>query len=240
VMIHSHSLWLWRYRASALLLLGIIGLVNFGCGNATEETPDDRVIKSETDVLDVRIFSGAPDSWFQHEKLAVVGHHEGEHRLLLFFPGIERLYDADVILSSVSVIEVIINCREVPVNPSNIKLYALSSPWTAFASWRSRAALLPGYEWQTPGGDIYGGSSPVSPDVRANANNVAIFELSFDVTELVTGMISANVDNEGFVITVTPSELNATDGMFFLTANSDDLAGQPKSALVFTTEDTIE
>lgn len=211
-----------------LVLLG-------ACGKKAEENKFDSALAVETDALDVRITDAAPDEFFNSEQLSVVGFQDGsESRMLLYFPHIEKLRTDDVTLSSITAVELFLSTAKIPVNPANIELRPLAETWTPFATWNSRAAVIPGYGWQLAGGTPVTGRDPVSPDIRKHDADPEQVHVRFDITALVLDMVANGVTNHGFVISVKKSVLNSSDEMTFETSNSTDGRHHPKSALVFT------
>lgn len=206
------------------------------CGpDPTKENKLDTIIQVEGDALDLRISSGAPKKIFNREQLAKIGFSgAAESRMLLYFPYIEKLYQDDVQLSSVTAVELYLSVAEVPVNPENIELRPLTETWTPYATWSSRAILAPGYGWASAGGSYDLSVNPIIPDIRRHEYSDKLLNLRFDITNLVLNMVVNGQTNHGFLISVKASELNAVDEIAFMTSNADDDKGHPKSALIFT------
>lgn len=221
-------------NASAIFLLLVL---SNGCGRSTEEDTEERVIRSEGDVLDVRISSAKKSTSFASEQISRIGFDgEDESRLLLYFPKIDELYEDEVVISSITAIEVIVKCEDVQVNPGKIALQPISRPWSQYATWKSRHSLDKESAWKEPGGDVYSGTGKISPDIRREDKE--LFELSFDVTSLVKDMVVKGRKNYGFVVSVAKSSLNEKNFLKLQTFNAEE--GAPSSALVFSTEDVIE
>lgn len=219
-------------------LLPIIAMALAAC-SAKEEIPD-RAIRTEAELVDVRISEAAPTAWFNKDELVSIGFDaEGlENRMLLYFPKLHRLWSADVIVSSIAAVEVVLHCNDVQVNPDNIELRALTTPWTQLATWTSPFPQLPGKAWATPGGDL--GHEAVTPSVRADDAISVYKELTFDITNFVREMILAGRKNYGFAIQVRRSALNAADQLELPTRNFSLDQVRPVSILAFSTKEAFE
>jgi hypothetical protein len=211
------------------------------CGSTQDKSSGGDVIKASGNVIDLRIDESKPDQAFASDADARVGFDEQgfESRMLLYFPKIRELYDENVILSSITEIQLKIHCDEIAVNPGKIKLYSLKRPWSAAASWKSRFVWLEGYEWKTPGGDFDSSEPAITPSIRKNSQSDSPFELAFDVTDSVVNMVSIGQENFGFIVLVEKSDLNYRNSLYFKTANSGDLSQKPVSVLVFSRKDVI-
>lgn len=228
------SKWISASVGWSLLVLPVL----VGCGGNTEDQTD-RVIASETQVTDVRISEADPDGTYANEIKVTIGMQEGkDSRLLLYFPNIGRLYQDDVVISSITDIEVAINCPEVLANPGQIRLYPITQSWTGFATWHSRARIFSDYDWASPGGD-FDASVYATPAVRVNSDNPEIKQLTFDVTEMVTTMVGGGQPNYGFILAVEPSQLNGADAMDFVTYNHTTSTLHPQASLVYSTKDVM-
>lgn len=233
-------------RGSPVALHGVAALAlimaaaSSGCGR--NEKTEERAIRTESKVLDMRVSEAEPDTALTAETDAEVGFDARgqESRMLIHFPGLLRLWDEKVIVSSIAVVELIVNCVDVPVNPENIQLRAVARPWTPFATWNSPLSIVPGHAWARPGGDVDDALPPVTPTLRAAPKSPAAKELAFDITALVKRMILDGRSNHGFLVSVRKSALNASQALSFKTVNAGDEALRPTSILTFNTKDGIQ
>jgi hypothetical protein len=221
------------------LFCGFLALcLSVGCG-ATKTSQS--AIKIETDVLDVRIFEGGKNESLNKEKTSLVGFDDSglESRLLLYFPKLLDLWASEVIISSISIIELVLNCSEIDVNPENIELFPVAAPWGPFATW-TLIDRLSGESWSSPGGDIDLTLPAVTPSFRLNKTNSSSKEISFDITSLIKRMILEGVSNYGFQIRVKKSDLNSKNAMNFVMSNHSDSSVRPSSILVFSQSTAVE
>jgi hypothetical protein len=224
-----------------LSFLIILVTLFWSCGSSEDNDTSDRAIRSTFDVIDTRISSTDSQEAFNKDTSSLVGFDPrgGENRMLLYFPKVEELYEDDVIITSITNIELLVHCADVPVHPNSIKIYPLTRPWTAYSNWNSYFALVPGSEWEQPGGDFDSSVAISSPAIRTNTDDSSVFELSFDITEHITSMVTQNKPNYGYVVLVEKSELNGSDAMTFFTSNSGNGAARPSAILAFSTKDIV-
>lgn len=210
-----------------------------GCGGGVETS--DRALRTERDVVDVRISSSEPDASHASEAEGRVGFDTAgnESRMLLYFPKLDALYEKENLESSLGAIEILVFCREVPVNPENIELRALSRGWTGKATWRSPIPLLPGKMWATPGGDKDDTLPIVHPSLRRGTDSQLTTELSFDVSAIVRAQRFENKPHHGFAISVRRDDRNARHDMSFITTNAAEGSGRPAAILTFQSKDTV-
>ncbi len=229
-------------RLCSPVLLALLPFVLPACGN--EETAG-RAIRSSTDVLDVALSQSAPDRNFRSDATAAVGFDNSgnETRLLLFFPKLRELWDSDTIQSSITQVEILLIATDVPVNPENIELYAMTRSWTPQATWNSPFPLLPQVVWNTAagGGDFDRETAAITPTLLTPTEaSAALIEISFNVTELVRQMIQDKRDNFGFAVVVKESSDNSRNSMEFRTFNTAVEGERPRAILAFTTNDTLQ
>jgi hypothetical protein len=203
---------------------------------------NDRALRTESEVLDVRVSEAEPNKAFSAEEISGIGFDDKgkESRLFLYFPRLLRLWEEDVIISSIAVVELLINCKDVLVNPENIRLYPLSTPWTPLATWNSPFPTYAGSAWLKPGGDADESWGAITPALRRNPKSLQDFELAFDITQLVKRMILENKPNNGFSIQIVKSDLNALNSMGFFTRNASSDVRRPTSILTFSTKGAVE
>jgi hypothetical protein len=218
-----------------LIPIGTLAIVS--CGK-TETT--NSAIKRETDLMDVRLYEGAPSVALNSEVDTRVGFDENgkESRMLLYFPKLQNLWDSKVIISSIAIVELLLNCTDVEVNPENIELVPMAQSWSPFATWSTRD-IISGKTWTAAGGDIDASLPGTTPSLRINANNSDAKELAFNITTLVQRMILQGYKNYGFMIRVKQSALNSKNEMWFRTSNNADENVRPSSILTFTTADSV-
>jgi hypothetical protein len=218
-------------------LIPIAILAVAACGK-TETT--NSAIKRETDLMDVRLYEGAPALALNSEVDSRVGFDEygKESRMLLYFPKLKNLWDSKVIISSIAIVELLLNCTDVEVNPENIELVPVAQSWSPFATWSSRD-LISGQSWTAAGGDVDASLPATTPSLRINANNSDVKELAFNITTLVQRMILQGYTNYGFMIRVKQSVLNSKNEMWFRTSNNADANVRPSAILTFTTSDSV-
>jgi hypothetical protein len=215
--------------------------LSFMACSSVEDDQSDRAIKSTFDVVDIRLSSSAPDQVYNKNSTTAVGFGDdgSENRMLVYFPKVDELYDDDVIVSSITNMELLIHCLDVPAHPDSIKIYPLSKPWTAYSTWNSYFAILPNNEWGTPGGDYDDTAVISSPAIRTNTDDSSYFELAFNITDFVKSTISEQKPNYGFIILVEKNDLNSEDQMTFYTSNSSKGAARPSAILAFSTQDLV-
>lgn len=208
------------------------------CG--TEKTSTSAVIKTETTVTDVRIYSGFPPGSYNSESLSGVGFDKDgyESRLLIQFPKIADLYDGSVVLSSIALIEVVIETTDVPVNPENIHMYPMTKAWTGLANWDLPFPAISDDPWATAGGD-YDSTRSVNAGIRLNTKDSRFKEVTFDVTKYVLDMVLSGTPNYGFIVKVDKSVNNYENSLSFSTYNSPINAGHPTSVLIYNSKDTL-
>ncbi|MEI8026021.1 MAG: hypothetical protein WCI18_06715 [Pseudomonadota bacterium] len=209
-----------------------------GCG-VTKTT--DSVIRRETDVLDVRIFEGNGKESLNKESSSLIGFDENglESRLLIYFPKLLDLWASDVIVSSISIVELILNCTDITVNPENIELLPMTKPWGPYATWTSIDRLM-GDDWANAGGDVDLSTPAITPSFRLNTSQPTSREIAFDITALVKRMILEGTTNYGFQVRVKKSDLNSKNAMNFSMSNNNDSGVRPSSILTFSQSDTVE
>lgn len=221
-------------------LILIFSMVMYGCGSNTTETGDN-AIKRTTEVLDTRLYEGAPKKSYKNEDSSRVGFDESgkESRMLLFFPKLKELWDEKIVVSSIANVELLIYCDEIAVNPENIELLVVKNGWNPFATWTLRDNVL-GESWLTPGGDFHTTIDPVKPALRKSVLNPNAFELSFNISLVVQRMILDGLENLGFLIRVKKSDLNSSQQISFRTSSWFDSTVRPSSVLIFSTKDAVE
>jgi hypothetical protein len=225
-------------RVSALS--AVLALTACGSTDDNKET-GNRAIKRETTLVDARLYEGSPNKTYNDEHSARVGFDAAgkESRMLLYFPKLENLWEKDVIVTSIAVVEVTLNCLDVQVNPENIELVPVSRSWTPFVTWKTRDTLT-GKGWSSAGGDVDASLPAVTPTLRPNSTEEGAKELAFDITNLVQRMVLGGYHNYGFMIRVKRSELNAKDEMWFKTTNSWNSDLRPSAILAFSSTDSVE
>lgn len=228
------------YRCLSLLAAIIFqAMILPSCSDSkSNDTSQDSVIKNSDEVLDIQIYSQktAPNLSKNSEILVGFDENDRESRMLLFFPKVNELWDPNVVLNSIANIQILVYCDREPINPENIKMYPITKPWTAAATWLSRFALVKDMSWDKPGGDYDSSIDPVSPSIQQPSGASKFKELAFDITEPVTKMVANGQPNYGFIILAEKSDLNGENRVQLYSRNSDV---RPNSVLVFTRKDTL-
>ena len=213
---------------SRIVLITFVLSTAFSCSR--KEDTVSNVLKEESDSLDIRISSAAPEESFRSEALAEIGILKDgtESRLLLDFPKIKELFEEGVILSSVGLVELQISCSEMLVNPENVLLHSITRSWTPFATWTHVDGFLQQRNWNKSGGDF--STAFVQPDLRAGPGNNKT--LAFDLTKTVTQLAQQKNQSFGFLLRVRKSDDNAKNFLSLLTSNNPE--SPPTSVLVFS------
>ena len=201
------------------------------CGGETEETTD--VIASEAQLFDLTITQSDPENYDHSDETVEIGIVDDiETRMLIQFPAFMSLYDEDVVVSSIANLELEMLSDEIQVNPSNIRLYFLSQPWTPFATWNSRFSIGEGFEWTNSGGDFHS-ISYVNPDLEKLGPDV---KLTFNLTQGVLQSIENDLQIYGFAITVNSDAINGSNTMTIYTGNSN---AAPTAVLTFNNREVL-
>ncbi|MFW7380675.1 MAG: hypothetical protein ACOH5I_17815 [Oligoflexus sp.] len=223
-----------NFKVSILNTIMILCLA-LGCRKETT----DNVIAEERRLYDTLISEARPNDPDYAGAIAKIGFDQDdmESRMLLSFPQIIDLYQKEVVLSSIANISIEVKAASlVPVNPENIHLYLLSSPWSPFVTWNSRVSFLEGYEWQQAGGDLsnYG---PFFPDISKTTNAELSYKtLRFDITPAIIELISLNELISGAIILIQPSPNNAAQELTLYTSNYHSELAHPRAILAFNQE----
>jgi hypothetical protein len=213
-------------------------LLLVGCGS-TKTTQS--AIRRETDVLDVRIFEGGSSSSLSKESVSLVGFDDNgqESRLLIYFPKLLDLWSSEVVVSSISIIELVLNCSDIAVNPENIELFPVTQSWGPFATW-TLIDRLSGDRWANAGGDADLSAPGITPSFRLSTTHASSKEIAFDITRLIKRMILEGEANYGFQIRVKKSDLNSKNAMNFSMSNHGESGLRPSSILVFSHSTAVE
>ncbi len=202
-----------------------------GCGTK----PTAQAIKMTNESLDIRITESDPTKSIAGDQENTIGFNDDgeESRLLLYFPKINEIYDPNYLKSGITSVVVRLNVQEVLANPESIELYPIASPWSPYASWKSRFGSYQRFAWLGPGGDTIPGFDPTTPSIRRNAKDPNLFELNFDITDRVPDMMQFTDESYGFLIKLQKSSLNAADRLVLMASNHPNRNALPSAVLDF-------
>lgn len=219
--------------------LVVSSLVAGACAKKKEETIP--VIKSESQVLDLRLSEREPSKVNAGEEMVPVGFDSDgyENKMLVYFPKINELWDETVIVSAIASIEVIVRTTDLLVSPEALELYPVTRAWSPYATWLSPYSMLPESTWAA-GGEFETALGAITPSVRRHRTDSSVFELCFDVTSIIKESLVNEKKGYGFVIQLSKNSTNFGDYQPLYTFNSSNQDLRPISILGFTKQDIFK
>ena len=224
----------WNGLLAARVLTGIMIV---GCGNTSDE---NQTIKMTKDSLDIRITESSPTESIAGDHENTIGFDDTgeESRLLLYLPKMNQIYDKNYLKSGITSVVVRLNVQDVLANPESIELYPIASPWSPYATWKSRFGAHQRFAWVDPGGDTIAGLNATTPSIRRNTNDPYLFELNFDITERVSDILQATDQSYGFLIRLQKSNLNGENRVVLMSSNHPNNNSLPSASLEFAKSTT--